>query len=191
MLWAKRILAPGLFVFSILGCSSTQYKKPSKDFPHIGKAIIITKDESAIVVNNPRIIGASIIAERDSNKNELAIPLADVQKVITSNSGKGALQGMGLGFLVGASGGFVVASMAYGSTKNCEEDCTDDGFEDQAIITSAVYLGPVIGAVAGTIIGAIVGSKVEYVFREPPLDTVLKQPTLFRQGKNPGGPNSW
>jgi hypothetical protein len=82
------------------------------------------------------------------------------------------------------TGGILASLSGGGCTGSVEDGCEGFARTDLSgpIIIGTTILGGLGGLVIGPIVGTIKGSTVNYVFREPPLDTVAKQTPLFRKG---------
>lgn len=85
------------------------------------------------------------------------IPTSEINKIQFGNRGRGALEGFGVGVLIGGASAILLG-------------LTSGGGEEFSPITTgvilAIYIGMPAGAVLGTIIGTSVGSKDVFVLAD-------------------------
>ncbi|MCK5406773.1 MAG: hypothetical protein KAJ37_04945 [Candidatus Krumholzibacteria bacterium] len=144
-----------IFVAHLLGCSSTQTIKKWSDASEIEKANRTLQDEKADVrfSSGAQVTGLNVNVAPDttswtdgSDESRHACLSTEVQEIVVTKQGKGALQGLGIGFLAGFATGFIIGTAGGG------------GSEFSATEAGSMF-GTVLG-VAGGAVGAIVGGSV-------------------------------
>lgn len=87
----------------------------------------------------------------------MAVPTADILRIRVDRGGRGILQGLGAGFLLGTAAGYLYW---YASSADPCSGCNTLGF-------SAIIFGP-LGGLAGIVAGAIRGTQDVYEMPPPP-----------------------
>jgi hypothetical protein len=93
------------------------------------------------------------------------VSIADVARVVDKRRGRGALEGLGIGLLIGAAGGAIVG-YADG-----DDECPPEGWciltftaGEKALLGGMFFGG--VGGLVGGVIGLVRGSRVEYSYGE-------------------------
>lgn len=158
---------------TISGCSSTQMMEIDSNQRHIVEFNKVARSRKGHIslVSGERLAGHSIHLLQDSTScqvsvgeyyraptpSSITIPTSQIADIVFVNRSKGALQGLGVGALLGASGAFLLGVLSGG-------DSEFSPAQVGAIV--AVYIGAPAGGVIGTIVGAAVGSRERFVINE-------------------------
>jgi len=124
------------------GCSTTHFVKWEEDLRIYENATLVGRNNAKIDVKNTTISGDSIVAIDYYSNFELHFHISDIQKVVVTNRGKGAKQGLLFGGAAGAISGYLA-------------------FEDNRA-EAALWSGG-MSAMIGILPGAIIGSKEIYI----------------------------
>jgi len=149
---AMGLIVGTVYMFSLIGCSSTRVITPKAAFTLSENATLITTKG---VKHNTRLVKTtadSIVASYNTSTPNLHFHFSEIEKVVVKDGRKGAWQGFLLGVPVGVVGGYLAGS------DNAQDALASRG-------EGAIIYG-FFGGVIGPIIGAIRGKTKTYLFKE-------------------------
>ncbi len=175
-------------VVILSGCTTTRIINPNK--PAELSRISLAQNHKTVVtlIDGRRFAVSQYQIKPDSTrwfdgKKFVAVATADIKAITQIQRGKGALQGLVVGFWVGAIAGGIIAYSTYEPELYFCQESDDPGklltcIGGGAAIDGAVNvpilmirliagtgLGSMAGGIGGALIGNAVGSKAEYQFR--------------------------
>jgi hypothetical protein len=149
---------PALTIVVALATACTHHKPGSSLHEAAGREVVIEAaghEQIAYVDVTPL---GTVLRAPDGQ----IIPLAGGERVVDVQRGRGALLGLGIGFLAGALGG-AVAGLASGDDPPCEGYCLLTLSAGGKAVIGGVMFGS-LGGLIGIVVGAGRGSRVVYSF---------------------------
>jgi hypothetical protein len=115
------------------------------------------------------MLGAEETAWIDAASQETRrVPTAALQSVSYRSRATGALEGLGIGLVVGALTGAVIGLASGDDQCNPNQWCLLRFSAVQKEVGAGIALGA-LGMISGVIIGAIVGHRDKIIFGQPPI----------------------
>jgi hypothetical protein len=158
----RRILVGVLLPALAMGCSHTirlGSQAPPERWQRAQRRLegrrveVVLRDGRRFRADDVEVSPEAVVWWEAGSGTRHSAPPGDVEAVCYRERGRGALEGLGLGALVGAAGGFVYFAVA--ATSECEELLP-------LCLLLAPYgaiLGAPVGAIGGLVIGAVRGSQ--------------------------------
>ncbi|MCH8957302.1 hypothetical protein IIA28_18600 [candidate division KSB1 bacterium] len=148
---AISLIVGTVWMFTLLGCSTTRVITPKTGFTLSEDAALVTTNGGRLGTRFVKTSGDSIVAHDYTFDRDLHFHFSDVQKVEMKDHGKGAWQG----FLWGAAVGAVIGTVAL----------KVDPVEDP-LANARPFLWGIMGGIGGVLIGATKGKTETYLFEE-------------------------
>ena len=149
---AISLIVVTVWMFTLLGCSTTRVITPKTGFTLSKDAVLVTTNGARLGIRFVKTTGDSIVARDYTFDRNLHFHFSEVQKVVVKDHSKGAWQGFWRGVAAGAILGYLAG-----------EDNAQDALASRG--ASAIILGN-FGGAAGAIIGATKGKTETYLFEE-------------------------
>jgi len=173
-----------LLALTLSHCTSKRLINPADSGDASWQALNRNQGKAEVTLNNDqKILATQFQARSDSatwvnavSGRPQTVATAEIKTIRFKKSGRGALQGLGIGLLAGAAAGAIIG-LASGDDPPCETDPNDafgfgrgicEAFRLSAAekaAAGAVALG-IAGMLVGTPTGALIGSKEEYRFQQ-------------------------
>jgi hypothetical protein len=166
------------------GCTTTRYVQRPRAVEEIQP--LYTKARFHMTLVHERPVGAtspvpvSLLLARDPIAIEQSVSLVDLANLHgykIKRRGLGALEGLGMGILIGAVGGALLGA-AMGDDSPCAVDSPCIRFTSSDLAPVFGVAGAISGSVVGALTGALVGHTDEYVFGMPPAAPVRGVPPM-------------
>lgn len=107
---------------------------------------------------------------RLDSSNQSFIPTAEITEVRFKNSGRGIVDGGGIGFIAGAVTSLIIGMAVVGDEVGSKDEAAVKVTGELAGVLMAPYFGGA-GAVVGMIIGGVIGSKEKFLLTEPTVES--------------------
>ncbi len=165
-----------LLALTLNHCTSRRLINPADSSSASWQALNRNQGKAEVTLNNDQKILATQLQARSDSATWVdavsglpqTVATAEIKAIRFKKSGRGALQGLGIGLLTGATLGGIIG-LASGGDPPCKPAPNNvldfcEAFRLSAAekaAAGAIYLGAA-GALVGTTTGALIGSKDEY-----------------------------
>lgn len=142
----------------LMGCRHTRVVESSDEHERLNrvaqdrKATLVFRDGASLAVRDARVASDSLFWLNEQTEQTEASTLADVEQLTFRRRGRGAVDGAGLGFLIGMPLGALLIDSPSGGSGGAGER------------VGAALAGGTSFGLWGVVVGGIVGSRITYRF---------------------------